>query len=438
MCPKKYTFYDKGSFLFKKTFGDVASIYMVVHYGALKIVDSKKYYLPLKYSIGEAISPQRWNARICRVKECRAYPQYALLNERLQQVENIVHTLLLQYKINMVCPTQQQLRDALDEELKKNSIRIERKRRLTFLSFVENYINDMTSQKPPATIMQYKNTLRLLQEFSRTHRKQLRFEDINLKFHTAFRVYMNSMGASETYFGNQIRFIRLFMNEATDRGYNTQMFYKSRKFSSPMPELFKIYLTEEEISRIQNLNLSLDKKMEKVRDIFIIGCRTGLRFSDLMRIQPANINIHERLLKIITQKTKELVYVPLMPEVLELCAKYNCVFPRTTNGLFNFYIKKIGLLANISDDIEVKMSQGGSNAYRIVKKYELMSSHTARRSFATNAYLANVPTISIMRITGHHTEESFMKYLRIVNEKNARQLLSHPHFLKQRNKPDNK
>lgn len=403
---------------------------MVVHYGALKIVNSEKHYLPLKYSIGETIPPRQWNARICRVKESRAYPQYALLNERLQQVENIVHSLLLKYKLNMVCPTQQQLHDALDAELKKNNIRIERKRKLTFLSFVDNYIDEMISQKPSATIMQYKNTLRLLQAFSRIHRKQLRFEDINLKFHTAFRIYMNSLGGSETYFGNQIRFIRLFMNEATDRGYNTQMFYKSRKFSSPMPEIFKIYLTEDEISRIQNLQLSHDNKMEKVRDIFTIGCRTGLRFSDLMRIQPANISITERLLKMTTQKTKELVYIPLTPDIIELCDKYNCIFPRTTNGLFNFYIKKIGFLANICNDVEVCTSQGGATTYRVAKKYELMSSHTARRSFATNAYLANVPTIAIMRITGHHTEESFMKYLRIANENNARQLLSHPHFLR--------
>lgn len=402
---------------------------MVVHYGVSKSVGSGKQYLPLKYAVGESISPRQWNSRTCRVKESRAYPHYALLNARLQQLETIVHSLLLQYKLNSVCPTAQQLRDALDDELKKSSIRIHRKKRLLFLSFIENYTNDMAGQKPSATILQYKNTFRLLQEFSSRHRRLLRFEDINLQFHTAFRIFMNSQGYSETYFGNQIRIIRMFMNEATDRGYNTQLFYKSRKFTSPMPELFKIYLTESEIARIQKLNLSRDPKMMKVRDVFIIGCRTGLRFSDLMRIQPANMSVNERLLKMETQKTNELVYVPLSPDVIELCKKYKGLFPRITNGLFNFYIKKIGELANICEDIEVRALKGGEVVYRIAKKYELISAHTARRSFATNAYLANVPTIAIMRITGHRTEEAFMKYLRIASESNARQLLSHPHFL---------
>jgi integrase len=403
---------------------------MVVHYGALRIVNSEKQYLPLKYFVGESVSPRQWNPRTCRVKECKAYPQYALLNERLQQLGNIAHSLLLQYKINGTCPTNQQLRDALDDELKKNNIHIHRKKKLSFLSFIEIYIEEMIGQKPRSTIIQYKNTLRLLQEFSKRYRRPLRFDDINLKFHTAFRVFMNTMSSSETYFGNQIRIIRLFMNEATDRGYNTQLSYKSRKFASPMPDLFKIYLTEDEISRIQKLDLSHDSKMMNVRDIFILGCRTGLRFSDLMRIQPVNINIKERLLKIETQKTKELVYVPLSPDVLDLCEQYKRMFPRITNGLFNFYIKKIGLLANINEEIEVRALQGGTVTYKVVKKYELISSHTARRSFATNAYLAHVPTVAIMRITGHHTEEAFMKYLRIASENNARQLLSHPHFLK--------
>ena len=75
------------------------------------------------------------------------------------------------------------------------------------------------------------------------------------------------------------------------------------------------------------------------------------------------------------------------------------------------------------------MTKGGERKREVLKKHDLISVHTARRSFATNAYLQNVPTSSIMKITGHRTEKSFLKYIKISQEDNANKLVNHPFFM---------
>jgi integrase len=403
---------------------------MTVHFGSFLMKDDKRNYLPLKYSIGESISPKHWNPSVCRAIERKAYPQYTLLNIRLRLIENMVHCIVLDLKNNNVFPTRHRLRDILDAKLHKRSGTLAGNHAHSFISFIEYYIERTSHHKANNTIKQYRNTLRLLLDFVRDTGRPLDFEDINLTFHTEFKKYMTNLGYTETYFGNQIKFIRLFMNEATELGYNQQLVFKSRKFASPAPETVKVYLTEAEIIRIHELDISENMILTVVRDLFIIGCRTGLRFSDLMRLNPSNFNEEERIIRITTQKTNELVYIPLSPEVMQICQKYHYSLPRVANGTFNLNIKRIACMAGIEDDVDMVTKQGNSKKRECIKKYKLVSSHTARRSFATNAYLANVPSIAIMRITGHRTERAFMRYIRVTGENNAKQLLEHPHFLK--------
>jgi integrase len=251
-----------------------------------------------------------------------------------------------------------------------------------------------------------------------------------MTFYANFKKYMDQAGYSEAYFSNQIKYIRLFMNEATERGHNEQVLFKSKKFICPQITTDKIYLTTQEITRISTMKLLGSEKLEKVRDMFVFGCYTGLRFSDLVRLQPFNFNVTEKILHVRTQKTDTMVYIPLSPEVLSLCKKYDFQFPRLSNSMFNICIKEIARQAGLTEMAELMISKGNQKIRITVPKYQLIASHTARRSFATNAFLAGVPNLSIMQITGHATEGAFMKYIRVSGEDNARRLLEHPYFSK--------
>ena len=168
--------------------------------------------------------------------------------------------------------------------------------------------------------------------------------------------------------------------------------------------------------------------MERVRDLFILGCYTGLRFSDFTQIVKENI-LEGNKIKIRTQKTNELVVIPVHPFVKEILEKYDGNIPAPiSNQKMNEFLKKVGEEAEIKEMIMSSITRGGIMERNTTEKYNLITTHTARRSFATNLYLADVPAITIMKITGHKTDKSFLRYIRISQEENANKLLNHPFF----------
>jgi integrase len=319
-------------------------------------------------------------------------------------------------------------RDELDTRLKKEYFDPQTHKKNLFF-FIGQFINEAEKTKAMSTVRQYKNTLRLLKNFSQKIYR-IDFNNIDLSFYANFKNYMDEAGYSEAYFSNQIKYIRLFMSEATERGYNEQLVFKSKKFTCPQSMSDKIYLTAEEIERIRNAPLFGEEKLEKIRDVFVLACYTGLRFSDFVRLQPSNFNLKEKILRIRTQKTDATVFIPLAPEVLDICKKYRFRLPSINNSTFNTFIKEVGRQAGLIERVECSISKGSRKVRRTLPKYQLISSHTARRSFATNAFLEGVPNLSIMQITGHTTEKAFINYIRISGKDNAQRLLDHPYFSK--------
>ena len=162
---------------------------------------------------------------------------------------------------------------------------------------------------------------------------------------------------------------------------------------------------------ISKLDCSSDLELEKVKDFFVIGCYTGLRFSDISRIKPEYIN--DGLLQIRQKKTSGKVIVPLRPLAKAVLKKYDYFSPNVTSFVFNKRIKELGELANINIPIELQHKRGSIKESKTYKKYELISSHTCRRSFCTNAYLDGIDVQLIMKISGHKTEKAFRRYLKL-------------------------
>ena len=162
--------------------------------------------------------------------------------------------------------------------------------------------------------------------------------------------------------------------------------------------------------------------MERVRDLFIVGAYTGLRFSDLTNIRPENIR--NGMISIEQHKTDGKVVIPCHKIVTSILNKYNGTLPRSVlNQKMNDYIKEVCQLVGLDELVTKSITKGGKRIINSHKKYEIISTHTARRSFATNAYKKGVPTITIMKITGHCTEKAFLKYIKLSKEEHADILL---------------
>ena len=210
------------------------------------------------------------------------------------------------------------------------------------------------------------------------------------------------------------------------KGFQCEFSFTEYKFT--LDEVSSIYLTSEEIQKIHNLKIK--DKTSVVRDLFVIGCCTGLRFSDYSKLTKANIQNGSISIK--TQKTGAKVILPVHWMITEIISRNGDSIPKLEHSQQNFnkVIKNIAKKAGINSEVLVERMQGNDRIRKKVKKYSLVCTHTARRSFATNMYLTGIPTAKIMLFTGHQTEESFFKYIRIGKQENAKELSEHPFFKK--------
>ena len=377
----------------------------------------------IKYSTSEKIKPKFWNFEKQRAKETRSFPQYASLNTKLNNLTNaakIAHRDLVSEK---KIPTPNKIKGALNKEILKG----EYAQKKGLLKFIEELIQD--SNRKSSTKTQWKQTIRKLLEYKKATNKEIDFETIDLDFYNGFTNFLTKEGYAKNTIGGFIKNVKIFMNEAVDRNLTNNLEYRNRKFKVLEEQVDKIYLSEKELFKIYQLDLSKNLRLEKIRDLFIIACYTGLRFSDFIQVRKENIINDGKQIKIRTEKTSEIVIIPMHRYVKEIIAKYNGTLPAAiSNQKMNDYLKEISELANIDLIIKTAITRGGKTEHEINKKFNLVTTHTARRSFATNAYLKDVPTISIMKFTGHRTEKSFMKYIRISQEDNANKLLDHKFF----------
>lgn len=290
--------------------------------------------------------------------------------------------------------------------------------------FINNEIKHQGKAKTDGTIKNYKVCLNHLKRFAEKEKYKVDFDTINLEFYYKFVSYLQSLGHQGNNVGKSIKTIKTFMHEAVDLGYTTNLQFKNKKFVVTREDTDSVYLTSDEIMKLYRHDFSRNRRLDEVRDLFCFASWVGLRYSDSSNIKPDNkVFIQGDLfLKIKTQKTRDLVIIPCNPHVLEIFNKYDKnlnKLPRSiTNQKFNDYIKEACQLAGLID--KGRLSTDPSK-----ELWECISSHTARRSFATNYYLEGFPTIDLMKATGHKTESAFMRYIKISKLDTAIRLSQH-------------
>ncbi|WP_303182189.1 tyrosine-type recombinase/integrase [uncultured Butyricimonas sp.] len=218
--------------------------------------------------------------------------------------------------------------------------------------------------------------------------------------------------------------VKAMLQRAYNGGYPVDPTF--RDFIYRDDEINTIFLSMTDIARLYYFR-GLKKNQEIVRDYFIIGCMTALRYSDYSRL--TKDNFFEGKISIRTKKTKAPVVVPVHKFVREIMEKYNWELPKAKSiQYFNKVIKEICKKVGFTELIPYERRKGLYFTTTMRPKYELISSHTARRSAATNMFLSGIPTLRIMKITAHRSEQIFYKYIKISNEENAITLSAHQFF----------
>jgi len=267
--------------------------------------------------------------------------------------------------------------------------------------------------------------------FQHTQNKEFSFEDVNLKFYNDYIQFFNSKNYTPNTIGRHIKYIKLIMRSARDENFHNNFETEKAYFKALREEVVKIYLTEDELQQMYELNLKFSKVLDLARDVFLIGYNTVQRFGDFSKIREENIKFVDGEPKLIEKKkkkTNEKVYIPIKTNLAILLRKYNFNIPKILDSKLNTRIKLVGKLAGINDKVIIEQTRGGVRVKSSNLKYELIQTHTARRSGCTNMYLAGIPIIDIMKISGHKTEKEFLKYIRVTKEETAQNLANHPWF----------
>ena len=185
---------------------------------------------------------------------------------------------------------------------------------------------------------------------------------------------------------------------------------------------YKKLVVEEETDAIYSLTLSDDKELEEIRDIFIVGCFTGLRYSDLSTLSPEHIDNVNGYINLKQRKVHKVVVIPIIDYIPDILKKYNYDLPKIPSYKFNERLKELGKKAKLKQKIEIVRKKGSVRVKDVHEKWEMISSHTCRRSFCTNMYLSGFPAEELMRISGHKSPAAFMRYIKVDNMQAANRL----------------
>lgn len=401
----------------------------------------------IKRSLNVTIPTRVWDkqSQRCLLSEgdtVRATREYKKINKRLDEIEKSWNTLADKNRLDSF--DSQCVETMFDSHLSvsaKKADEEDRRENRTPLQFFQEHIDKKTSIICEATGRNISEktkghhivVLKRLKAFMKdtntpdsfdVFNKEFKYKFTNWAYHTARR---KQGGYSKNTVVATFSVLKVWLNEATEAGLITTTEY--HKYPSKGEDVDNIALSIEEIEDIYRLDIPklisegvIDSKssIEATRDLFIIGCWTGLRRADLNRINDAVFNFERNTLTIQTQKTNEKVIVPLHPFVRELYEKYKGRLPKLIDkSKANVQLQELGRLAGVDELTERSSVRGGKTVTVKLMKYQRISFHTARRSFATNLYRQGAPTVSIMKMTGHKTENSFLKYLKISKEEHS-------------------
>lgn len=385
----------------------------------------------LVYSTGLKVNPKHWNKEKQRVKNVSIVKNRDAINSQLDRLNFEINSFIMEQTRTGQGVSMQKVKEFAAVLTGKST-----EQPKALFPFIQNYIEkskSRTNEKSgkditPSTIKKYNTCFNYLKKYAKHKRYksgEIDFQDITLDFYLNFTEYLKkSLNLATNTVGKQIAVLKMFLRVATDNGLNTNPDFKSTRFKIISEDSENIYLNESELLQLYDLDLSQNKRLEKIRDLFLVGAYTGCRFSDVTSITKENVK--GSMIEIEQIKTGKKVAIPFHPIVKAIWEKYGGELPRNvSNQKFNDYIKEVCKLAGINEPTTKSITKGGLRVTQRFEKWEMVTSHTARRSFATNLYKSGFPSISIMAITGHKTETSFLKYIKVTPDEHAKLLELH-------------
>lgn len=356
-----------------------------------------------------SVDKSDWDANNGRAKLVR--PNSHLMNSELVRLRNDIEALCLKHPSLSASD--------IVKLIGKNSIE-------TLKSFWEKFLVDCANGKhkrAASTAKKYKEALGSIEKFNLKYNCRSDFDTINMKWYNHYTGYLRSeRGLNETSVGDHVKLIKAVMRMAYDHGISTNIEFQKQYFKVTHQESDSIYLTEEEIVLWENVDLTNFPYLQDERDRFLLSYYFLLRFGDSLLINKGSMFTQNGKLffRNVSEKTSIESFLPVSPKALVLLEKFDYKIPQIKNQKANDKLKDIGDEAGI----DAMTTISGLTK----KKYHFISSHTARRSAATNLYLQGLPLKELSHLLGHTKTSQTEKYIRISKLESAKKAQNLPFF----------
>lgn len=280
-----------------------------------------------------------------------------------------------------------------------------------------------------ARLNHYKQVLKNLQGMGADG---VTIERADKSFYDSFVRYMYAQGYKQNTIATRVKCIKSVINSLPMAERVGCEFVEPKKCAAVMEDIDNIALNEKELQALADLDLADNAYLDRVRDQFLLLAWTGCRYSDLGKLSRKYIvnEDGDSYFSLEQQKTGAKVVIPILPPIVPILEKYDYQPPKPiSNQRFNDYIKEVAQLAHLDDEVVTTHTQQNKGEFvpgRVETrraKWQAVTAHTARRSFATNMYKRGFPTLAIMAITGHKTEKSFLTYIKVTEAENATMVL---------------
>jgi len=369
----------------------------------------------LRLSTGLTIPKSHWDQESQKAKPVKDYLDE---NKRFRETVNFFHDKYEELFPKGIKLSEAEVNQKAEEMTEAFKVFTGRKKasieqKITLLTYFDIFKERFKNRITKEHLDHYDGLKNHFEEFEKKHSFRIDFDTIGKEFYYKFTDYLRAKPYKPNTIGTHIKRIKRLMKEANQDNLTTNREYEKSYFKAPKEDADTIFLNETEIRALYEMPIEFPG-YARIRDIFVLNCYTGLRHSDWSKVLKEKIQ--DKRLYVKTNKTKEPVIIPVKPLVKEILDKYETIYI-PSNQKTNDSLKWIGKKA-----FEKKLGNGN------FQKWLEIRTHTARRSFATNAYLSGIPMRDIMQITGHRTTSAFLTYIRVTKLETAEKLKDHPFF----------
>lgn len=348
------------------------------------------------------------------------------------------------------------LDDVIDNYLHPAKFAPKVEKPLTLMEIVTAFVDDAEQGKvlndgerlKTGTVKTYRQVYNYLVKFCTSEkRKDYETDELTALWYDRFVSFLYGQGMNKNSVGKEIKCLKTILNKRIPHAQRAACELVERGKCKVLKEdVNNVYLNEEQLKVLADYPFT--GGLERVRDLFLILAWSGQRYSDLDQLTAKNIHStndgKNRYFKVRQTKTDAVVFVPIMPELEQVLAKYDDNPPAPiSNQKFNDFIKEAckavaltdaGKAAGFADDVEIERTINAVKQVGVKRFWECVTSHTGRRSFATNGYKRDIPLPLLMSVTGHTSEAMFFKYIKEDPEKGRERMLNNYFRLLRTNK----